>query len=283
MNRYLFTSIYNYAMVIPMVVIMLMAGHARASEAETETASETETETAAAYTPEDCIECHRTGSEESELQMSVKAYEASVHGEEATCLECHTEVVDDEHLSTEGSGAVDCSACHEQENQHGLNGADEQRPQCHDCHTRHEMLTKTDPASAVHPDQLPTTCAECHASASGETGFFSWFPAFQIASHNKADFATAYEKDNCLGCHQGAAAHGESEPINEQECHKCHLSPEAAGAMWGVMHATADMNTQPAVFAAASIYQVFVVIGIVVLLGKFRGLVFNRSPGKSDR
>lgn len=271
MNRYLFKPISYYAMVIPMVIIMLMVGHARASK----------TETAAAYTPEDCIECHRTDSEESGLQMSAETYEASVHGQEGiTCLDCHTEVVDDDHQETEGSGAVDCSACHEQENRHGENGPDEQRPHCYDCHTRHNMLSKTDPASTVHADQLPATCAGCHAAASGETGYFAWFPAFQIASHNKADFATAYEKDNCLGCHQGAAAHGESEPINEQECHKCHLAPEEAGAMWGVNHPTADLTTQPTVFAAASIYQVFVVIGLVVLLGKFLNFVFDRSPGK---
>lgn len=276
MNRYLFKSIYTYAMVISMVITMAMAGHARASASETETAT--------AYTPEDCMECHRTGSEESGLHMSVEEYEASVHGPEITCLDCHTGVIDDEHQSTEGSGAVDCSACHEaQENKHGLNGSDEQRPQCYDCHTKHNMLSKTDPASSVHPDQLAVTCAGCHPAASGETDFFSWAPSFQIASHNKADFGTAYKKDNCLGCHQGAAAHGESEPINDQDCQKCHLSPEAAGAMWGYMHPKADMNTQPTVFAAASIYQVFVVIFLIALLGKFLDLVFDRLPGRSKR
>jgi hypothetical protein len=275
MKRNLFKSISKFSMVIPTVIIMLMAGHALASE--------TEPDAAAAYTPEECIECHRTGSEESGLQISVEAYEASVHGEEATCLDCHTGVVDDEHESTQGSGAVDCSECHEQENRHGQNGPEEQRPQCHDCHTRHNMLTKTDPASAVHPDQLPTTCAGCHAAAAGETGFFSWFPAFRIASHNKADFAIAYEKDNCLGCHQGAAAHGESEPINAQDCQKCHFSPEAAGAMWGAMHPTADRSVQPVIFAAASIYQVFIVIGLIALLGKFLNFVYNRFSGKGSR
>ena len=98
MNRYLFKSIYRCAMVIPMVMVMLMVGHARASE----------TETATAYTPEDCIECHRTGSEESELQMSVQAYEASAHGgEEITCLDCHTEVVDDEHQGADSEEVGD--------------------------------------------------------------------------------------------------------------------------------------------------------------------------------
>lgn len=271
MNRYLFKSIYSFAMVIPVAITMLITGHARASV----------TETATAYTLEDCIECHRTGSEESGLHISIEEYEASVHGPEITCLDCHTGVVDDQHQSIKGSGAVDCSACHEQENRHGLNGPEEQRPKCHDCHTRHHMLSKTDPASAVHPDQLATTCAGCHPAASGETDFFSWFPSFQIASHNKGDFASDYNKANCLGCHQGAAVHGESAPIDEQNCYKCHLAPEAADALWGYMHPKPDMKTQPTVFAAASIYQVFVAFGLIVLLGKFLNFVFDRFLGKS--
>ena len=153
---------------------------------------------------------------------------------------------------------MDCSACHEQENRHGLNGPEEQRPQCHDCHTRHHILSKTDPASAVHPDQLATTCAGCHPVASGETDFFSWFPSFQIASHKKGDFAPPIKKTNCLGCHQGAGVHGESAPINDQNCYKCHLLADSAGAIWGEMHPKADMKSQPTIFAAASIYQVFI-------------------------
>jgi hypothetical protein len=145
------------------------------------------------------------------------------------------------------------------------------------------MLTKTDPASAVHRDRLPTTCAGCHAAASSEPGFFAWFPAFRIASHNKADFSTAYEKDNCLGCHQGAGAHGEPEPVDDQTCYRCHFSPQTAGAMWGAMHPEADRHTQPTVFAAASIYQVFIVIGLVVLLRKLLNLIFDRSSGQSNR
>ena len=275
MKRNSVQTICSCAVVLSMLIVMLMIGPVLASTAETETET--------AYTSEDCIECHRTGSEESELHMSVKEFEASIHGGEVTCLECHTGVVDEEHQDIEGSGAVDCSACHEQENRHGLGGPDNERPQCHDCHTRHGMLTETDPASTVHPDQLPTTCAGCHAAASGETSYFSWFPAFQIASHNKADFAASYDNDNCLGCHQGAAAHGETEPINEQDCHLCHLSPEADGAMWGVMHPVADKKSQPAVFAAASIYQVFIIVGLAMLLGKVLIFVFSRTSGKSKQ
>ncbi|MEN8751448.1 MAG: hypothetical protein AB1Z18_01620 [Desulfobacterales bacterium] len=267
MNRYLCQSILGCTLVITLLVV----GPIRASEVETATD----------YTDEACIECHRMGSEESDRHINVDEYQASVHGQELTCQDCHTGVVDDTHQSEVGAGAVDCGDCHEQENRHGLNGPEEQRPKCHDCHTRHHMLSKTDPASAVHPDQLATTCAGCHPAASGETDFFSWFPSYQIASHNKGDFATAYNKDNCLGCHQGAAVHGESAPIDEQDCYKCHLSPDAAGAMWGYIHPKPDIKTQPIVFAAASIYQVFVAFGLIVLLGKFLNLVFDRFLGKS--
>ncbi|MGB5985020.1 MAG: hypothetical protein WBG37_06915, partial [Desulfobacterales bacterium] len=220
------------------------------------------TETEPAYTDAACIECHQMGSQASDLQIAVDTYETSVHSQAISCQECHTGVVDEEHQSMEGSGAVDCSACHEQENRHGPK---EERLQCHDCHPAHNMRSKTDPASAVHPEQLPVTCGECHPQTTGDTGYFGWFPAFQIASHNKGDFGQAYAKGNCLGCHQGAGAHGETEPINDQSCYKCHFSADSKGALWGEIHPVADRRVQPAVFAAASIYQAVIAIGAILL------------------
>lgn len=224
-------------------------------------ASETESE----YTPEDCIECHQTGSEDSQLHISVQEFNDSAHGEETTCLDCHTGVVDDDHQGIEGSGAVYCGQCHEQENRHGGIGLDVERPNCYDCHSKHNILDKTDPASTVHRDRLPDTCGECHPVASGQNkGWFAWFPSFQVASHNKADFSTSFDKDNCLGCHQGAGAHGETEPIDEQQtCYKCH-SPALDSAMWGLMHPDASAQMQPGVFAAGVIYQIFIVIALVI-------------------
>jgi hypothetical protein len=264
MNRYLCQSILGSALVIT----LLMVGPIRASDVETATD----------YTAEACIECHRMGSEESDRHINVDDYQASVHSQELTCQDCHTGVVDDTHQSEVGAGAVDCGDCHEQENRHG---PVEARIQCHDCHTQHNIRSKSDPASTVHVDQLPATCGGCHPVASGESDYFSWFPSFQIASHKKGDFAQTYEKTSCLGCHQGAGAHGESEPINDQNCYKCHYSQTSAGAIWGEMHPQADRQSQPAIFAAASIYQVFIAIGLIVLLGKFLDLVFDRFSGKS--
>ena len=273
MKRYPITFTCNQVLVILLATALLLVGPTRGAA--------TETETATAYSPEDCIDCHQTDSGDSSLDVSLAAYEASVHGEAGlTCLDCHTGVVDDAHQETASAGAVDCSACHEQENRHGEYGSEDARPQCHDCHTRHEIRSPTDPLSSVHADRLPATCGGCHPASSGDNSYFAWFPAFQIASHNKGDFGNAYEKENCLGCHQGAGAHGGPEPINDQNCHQCHLEPQADGAMWGYIHPAADRDKQPAVFAAASVYQVFVVIGLIVVLGKILDIVFDRTPGK---
>ena len=156
-------------------------------------------QTAFAYTTEECIDCHRTGSTESKLHISIEEFNASVHTEEASCQECHTLVVDDDHQDTPGSGAVDCGSCHEQQNRHGRGSDSGTRPQCYSCHTRHGMRTKDDPRSTVHLKRLKETCGSCHPWQSGQTEYFSWLPSLQVASHSKQDFSQTYERTNCQG------------------------------------------------------------------------------------
>ena len=258
MNRYPFKFICCYPMVLTMVITILAIGHSRASV----------TETATAYTPEDCIECHRTGSEESGLHISVDEFNASIHGEEeeeTTCQDCHTLVEDDNHQTTPGTGAVDCSSCHEQENRHGWKSTTGTRPQCYSCHSRHGMLTKNDPRSSVHSQRLKETCQSCQTRECGETDYLSWLPSLQIASHSKQDFSRSYSRDNCLGCHQGKAFHGEHEPSNDQTCFTCHVTLDGQNKLLGYIHSQADARRQPGVMAAATIYQVC--LGVLMLGG----------------
>ena len=255
MNRYLLKSIYNRLMVILIVGIMLLVGHARASETETDTA----------YTSEDCIECHRTGSEKSRLQISVDEFKASIHAEEAGCQDCHTLVEDENHITTPGSGAVDCSGCHDQENRHGWGSIRGTLPQCYSCHTRHDMRAKDDPRSSVYSQRLKETCGSCHPWESGQTEYFSWLPSLQVASHSKQDFSREYSRTDCLGCHQGMGAHGRQEAINDQTCYTCHISLDGQNKLLGYIHSKADTRTQPGVMAAATIYQI--IMGVLVLGG----------------
>ena len=218
-----------------------------------------------AYTTQECIDCHRTGSTESKLQISIDEFNTSIHAEEAGCQECHTLVEDEDHTTTPGSGAVDCSGCHEQENRHGKGSNSGTRPQCYSCHTRHGMLAKDDPRSTVHSNRLKETCRSCHPQESGQTDYFSWLPSLQVASHSKQDFSQEYSRTNCLGCHQGKAFHGDQETMNDQTCFTCHVTLDGQNKLLGYIHSKADARRQPGVMAAATIYQV--VMGVIVLGG----------------
>ena len=226
----------------------------------------TAAQTVFAYTNQECVDCHQTGSTESKLQISIGEFNASIHGEEETsCQECHTLVENEDHQTAQGSGVTDCSGCHEQENLHGRGSNSGTRPQCYSCHTRHAMRAKDDPRSSVHAQRLKETCYSCHPRESGQTDYFSWLPSLQVASHSKQDFSLVYDRTNCLGCHQGIGAHGEQETINDQTCFTCHVTLDGQNLLLGYIHSKADASRQPGVLAAATIYQI--VMGFLVFGG----------------
>ncbi|MCG6911688.1 MAG: hypothetical protein LJE94_16420 [Deltaproteobacteria bacterium] len=235
---------------------------------------------AGAYTDEDCIRCHGGDSQESLLKMSMEQFKRSVHGKEGSCQGCHTNVLDEDHQETQGSGAVDCAACHDKFNQHGA-GATQGRPKCFSCHTRHGILSPKNPRSSVHPDRLRQTCRSCHPVQSGSSGYMAWLPSIRVASHPKQDFSQVYDMDNCLGCHQGRAAHGETDPLNDQKCHTCHLDKDGKNKLWGVMHPEVRWDKQPGVTVAAVGYQLSL---LVLVIGGFRWLVrrFSRVSKRKE-
>jgi hypothetical protein len=221
-----------------------------------------------AYTQDECIQCHQSGSKESTRQISMETFNASVHGEETGCQDCHTGVTDESHTSTPGSGAADCSACHDQVNRHGLH-SERTPPDCYACHTKHNILSKDDVRSTVHADNLKETCKSCHAQRSGNTDYFSWLPSLQVSSHEKQDFSRDYSADNCVGCHQGKAVHGEEAVVNDQDCYKCHVSLNGENLLYGYIHPNADDKEQPDTFIAASAYQLSLIALVWGGLGFF--------------
>ena len=178
------------------------------------------------YTSEDCIDCHQSESEESSLLISIEDFSASVHGQVASCTDCHIDILDDSHMDDGASQVIACNQC--------------------------------------HPRQFK------------KAGLFSRFTSYRIASHPKADFATAYEKENCLGCHQGTGKHGETEPINDQNCYQCH-TPKGEGALWGDFHTEANKG-QPFII----LYGCLSAICVIALLSWFLG-IFNCLPGRTKK
>lgn len=188
------------------------------------------------YSDADCIDCHASGGHESRLQIVLDDFDASVHGAELSCTDCHQDVWDETHTEMTGAGAVDCRQCHDQEQQHA---ADEQIA-CHTCHTQHAIFRAADPRASVHWRQLPQTCAQCHPDeARSGRSFFDVFSR-RIVSHPKQDFSRNYSRRMCVGCHQGQAAHGETEPVNDQNCYRCHMPLAENKALFGYIHPTSD-------------------------------------------
>lgn len=231
------------------------------------------TAAASAYEIEECIDCHNTSSTASRLTMDAAQFNASIHADNATCMDCHLMVEDESHTETPGSGAVDCSQCHEQENFHGLDGDRENRPQCFHCHTRHDIQAIADPAASVHPTRLTATCGQCHPAQSGYRDFLSRLPSIKIKTHPKGDLYTDYTDANCIGCHQGQGAHGETDTINDDTCYRCHMDAQGQKALLGFIHPRADGGDQPGVFAVAILYQLVllacIVGGVIFFVRKF--------------
>ncbi|MFZ7110733.1 MAG: multiheme c-type cytochrome [Desulfatiglandales bacterium] len=227
---------------------------------------------AMAYTQEDCVQCHGEKGGMSQFRISFEEFQGSVHGRDLICLDCHRGVKDKGHEEKRGSGVVACGDCHDQENRHGLQSKQGNRPECHACHTRHGILPKDDTSSSIHFSRLVVTCRNCHAAECGDAGLLARLPSIRIASHKKQDFYRSYERTNCIGCHQGAAVHGEDEPVDDQACNTCHTPVGGRPGLWGTMHPKADLKTQPGTFAAAVISPVI----IMALLGGAVGFGLKR-------
>jgi len=221
-----------------------------------------------AYTSEDCIKCHREGSRESSIHILINEYKGSIHGRELTCQDCHTGVKDKNHALEKGSGAVNCQQCHEQENRHGAHSKSDNLPRCYSCHTKHNILPASDSRSSVNPKKLSKTCKACHPLESGAGDYLSRLVSFRISSHKKQDFSKNYAVDNCLGCHEGKAAHGEEKPVDSQDCYKCHLFPNGQSRLAGYIHLDAHPDKHPGMFTIAILYL------FLILVFLFGGFVF---------
>lgn len=232
-----------------------------------------------AYTVEECIRCHQKESGESTRRISLDAYKASVHAlASVTCQDCHVQVVDEGHKTATGSGRVDCGQCHEQQNRHGLRAEKGVRPPCYACHSRHAILAKNNPDSWVHPENLDETCGTCHPAQTGNAGFFSWLGSVQVRSHGKQDLGREYDPGDCLGCHQGQAAHGEKSLLNDRKCHECHRPLHGQSPLLGSFHPLEKDNRRLSLWVVKTVY------GIAVFLVAFGGIWFyiRRFSGKQN-
>ncbi len=196
-----------------------------------------------------CIVCH------SEIKVD---YLESVHAAfNVTCRDCHGG--DPSTLEMQKAHAVEaffrgtpprteipelCASCHSdpvkmkpyglrtdqyaeyQTSQHGrlLAQGDTNVAVCSDCHTAHKILPAWEPRSTVHPEQVPATCARCHADKNLMEGIpTDQFEGFRQSVHGEALFKQGNTKaPTCATCH---GTHGAAPPGVEdisRVCGTCH-------------------------------------------------------------
>ncbi len=140
--------------------------------------------------PETCAECHFGIYETFEKSVHGKALKKGIM-DSPSCTDCHGEHYilgpDDEHSMVYAStiSKITCSQCHAAEKLarkyglasesiksysdsfHGLADqmGDTTVANCSSCHGYHDTLPSSDPASSIHPDNLPDTCGKCHPGA----------------------------------------------------------------------------------------------------------------------
>lgn len=122
-------------------------------------------------------------------------------------------------------------------------------------------------------------CLFCHSDKADKGSYISRIISFRVSSHKKQDFSESYSRNDCTGCHQGMAVHGETEPINDKTCRQCHMD-EGRNALMGRFHSPDKLN---AFYIALSIVsQVLIIVFIVFLLRFFITGLFSRSGKRED-
>ncbi len=218
-----------------------------------------------AYTGEECIKCHDKGSSIKSPKISVADFYNSVHGQEVSCVFCHSAVVDANHMRGNNIAPVDCGICHGQENLHGLGAPEGNRPECHSCHTKHAILPASDKGSSVHETQLEKTCGACHSEEWGNKGYLRWFTSTAIRSHKKQDFSGDFSEKNCIGCHQGMAVHGDPLTVNNDKCRQCHMN-NGGNALMGSFHSKKRPGAFVPVISILSQVMLLIVLILIIRL-----------------
>ena len=122
----------------------------------------------------DCLGCHNdpaatkdVGGKPVSVYVDQGKFEKSVHSP-LSCTDCHADIKAYPH--DPAPKPVDCSGCHADPvkeyatsvHAKGRARGNTAAATCIDCHGKHDILPKSDPASRTNHFNVPKTCASCH-------------------------------------------------------------------------------------------------------------------------
>lgn len=192
---------------------------------------------------EDCLACHNDATLTKDLgngktasvYVDPEKFGASIHAA-INCNDCHATFKGYPHENVQ---KVDCSGCHaEVVTQYATSAHAKANAtgaaSCVDCHGKHDILPKSDPASRTNRFNIPRTCAACHQNA-GITRSHPVPPAQVIEKyfegvHGQGTLQKGLNVSAvCSDCHGAHAVLPKSDPASTishknvpNTCRKCH-------------------------------------------------------------
>ncbi|MCG8606190.1 hypothetical protein MJD09_14540 [bacterium] len=179
-------------------------------------------------------------------------YVGSIHGE-FECIDCHSDAEEIPH--EEQLAKVDCGMCHDdavEAYQSSVHGTAKEidslhAASCVDCHGKHDILPTAEPDSRVHPLNLASTCARCHADPNF-TKTYDIPVSDPLAAYRNSvhGIALMSEKNlnaaTCVSCHGLHGIRSLSDPASpihwrnvSETCGQCHaeqLAEYSASVHW---------------------------------------------------
>lgn len=174
-----------------------------------------------------CMMCHKNASlnmarkgKTVSLFVDAGQLKSSAHAS-VSCLDCHKGFKPMEIPHAKPVRPVRCQSCHKaagfDKSVHGKLAASG----CKSCHGTHDVRRILDPQSAAHPQQMSSTCGQCHREASQQ---------YQSSAHAFALYKGVAKSPTCTDCHGGHTIVPLTSPDSmlykpkePKFCLKCHL------------------------------------------------------------
>jgi cytochrome b subunit of formate dehydrogenase/nitrate/TMAO reductase-like tetraheme cytochrome c subunit len=260
--------------------------------------------------PKTCGGCHGGAILEN--------YKKSIHGQMLlegkeggpTCSSCHGShgiLPADIKRSPQFKRQVleSCGGCHKEvfnvykESVHGtafLKGNITESATCADCHSTHEILPPSNPASTVYPTKIKDECAACHADARLIRRFglpSDVVQTYERSYHGRAIGRGDTQVANCASCHHYHDIFAMKDPrssVNPQNlaktCGGCH---PGAGPNFiaGKIHVTDAYESNPWARFISEMYvwMIVLIIGGMVIHNAFdfvRKMIIRNRQQKSE-
>jgi len=207
---------------------------------------------ALAQAAENCLLCHgqalskAVDGETLSLKVDKAAFERSVHGK-FPCTACHQDLQGTAVPHKSPPAPVSCNSCHPKQAEvyeaslHGqaLARGDTMAPRCSDCHGKHDIRSRLDPAAQTAVVNVPMMCGRCHKEGSPVSRTHDIpqdriLANYSMSMHGEGLFRRGLSVTAvCSSCHTGHNVRPHTDPESSihpsniaKMCLQCHTQVE---------------------------------------------------------